>query len=298
MDLAWNFITSAGVTTRTAVTPTTAGVYDWTHIGDGIYKLEIPASGGGSINNDTEGYGWFTGICTGVLHWGSPVYGFRDAALNDVLVDSAHSATRGLAGTALPDAVADAAGGLAISDTGGLDMDALAADAARLTAARAQVLTDWIDGGRLDLLLDAIPTTAMRGTDGANTTTPNTVVPDAAGVVTALLPSALVNGRMDSNTSAINNDNPAAVLQAQALGCMIFGTVESGTLSTTEMTTDLTISIANQLNGRTIVFLGNTTTTGLRRQGATITATAVSGGKLTFAALTNVPAVGDTFVIF
>jgi hypothetical protein len=43
----------------------------------------------------------------------------------------------------------------------------IAADTARLTAARAAVLTDWIDGGRLDLLLDTIPTTAMRGTDSA-----------------------------------------------------------------------------------------------------------------------------------
>jgi hypothetical protein len=34
------------------------------------------------------------------------------------------SATRGLAGTALPDAAADAAGGLPISDAGGLDLDA------------------------------------------------------------------------------------------------------------------------------------------------------------------------------
>lgn len=40
---------------------------------------------------------------------------------------------------------------------------------ARITAVRMAVLTDWINGGRLDLLLDAIPTTAMRGTDGANT---------------------------------------------------------------------------------------------------------------------------------
>lgn len=31
------------------------------------------------------------------------------------------------------------------------------------------VLNDWQDGGRLDLILDAIPTTAMRGTDSAST---------------------------------------------------------------------------------------------------------------------------------
>ena len=58
--------------------------------------------------------------------------------------------------TALPNAAADAAGGLVISDTGGLDMDLMDAAAVRLTAVRAAVLTDWIDGGRLDLILDTL----------------------------------------------------------------------------------------------------------------------------------------------
>ena len=35
-------------------------------------------------------------------------------------------------------------------------MTTIAADTARLTAVRAAVLTDWINGGRLDLILDAI----------------------------------------------------------------------------------------------------------------------------------------------
>ncbi len=87
MDLVWNFVTSAGVITQTAVTPTTAGDYDWTHIGDGMYKIEIPASGGASINNDAEGVGYFSGICTGVLAWRSPDIVFRAAALNDALID-------------------------------------------------------------------------------------------------------------------------------------------------------------------------------------------------------------------
>lgn len=87
MDLVWNFVTSAGALTQTAVTPTTAGNYDWTHQGDGIYTIEIPASGGASINNDTEGYGWFSGLVTGVLPFRGPVIGFRAAALNDALCD-------------------------------------------------------------------------------------------------------------------------------------------------------------------------------------------------------------------
>lgn len=67
----------------------------------------------------------------------------------------------------LPSAAADAAGGLPISDAGGLDLDAKLANTNEVTAARMGALTDWINGGRLDLLLDAIPTTAMRGTDNA-----------------------------------------------------------------------------------------------------------------------------------
>lgn len=118
MDLVWNFITTGGAFTQTAVTPTSGGNYDWTNQGDGMYSIEIPASGGASINNDTEGVGWFTGLATGVLPWRGPTIGFRAAALNDALIDSAWSATRGLAGTALPDAAAEAAGGLYTRGTG------------------------------------------------------------------------------------------------------------------------------------------------------------------------------------
>lgn len=87
MDLRWNFVTAGGSFTSTPVTPTTSGTYDWTHQGDGIYTIEIPASGGASINNDTEGFGWFSGKATGVYPWRGPVIGFRAAALNDALID-------------------------------------------------------------------------------------------------------------------------------------------------------------------------------------------------------------------
>ena len=156
LDLVWNFVTTAGAMTQTAVTPTdTAGLHDWVNQGNGMYSIEIPASGG-TINNDTEGFGWFTGFATGVLPWRGPVIGFRAAGLNNVLIDDAFSATRGLAGTALPDAAADAAGGLPISDLGGLPLDDKLAATNEVTAARMAALTDWIDAGRLDLLLDAI----------------------------------------------------------------------------------------------------------------------------------------------
>lgn len=42
---------------------------------------------GGTINNDTEGHGWFVGAATGVLPWRGPIIGFRAAAINNALID-------------------------------------------------------------------------------------------------------------------------------------------------------------------------------------------------------------------
>ena len=90
LALFWHFVTTDGVYNNgVAVTPTTAGNYDWTDHGThGIYTIEIPASGGASINNDTEGFGWFTGVATGILPWRGPVIGFRAAVINNALIDS------------------------------------------------------------------------------------------------------------------------------------------------------------------------------------------------------------------
>jgi hypothetical protein len=93
MDLVWNFVDHNGNFTQTAVTPTTGGAYDWTHQGDGVYTIEIPASGGASINNDTEGFGWFSGVATGVLPWRGPVIQFIPDALADIEDGSASVGT-------------------------------------------------------------------------------------------------------------------------------------------------------------------------------------------------------------
>lgn len=71
MDLVWNFMTPDGNFTQTAVTPTSGGLHDWSSIGDAFFALEIPKSGG-TINNDTVGTGFFSGVATGVLPWAGP----------------------------------------------------------------------------------------------------------------------------------------------------------------------------------------------------------------------------------
>lgn len=76
--------------------------------------------------------------------------------------------------TALPNAVSNAAGGLPISIAGGLNLDTQLANTNEITAVRMATLTDWINGGRLDLILDIIAAdvinidgASMRGTDSA-----------------------------------------------------------------------------------------------------------------------------------
>jgi hypothetical protein len=81
----------------------------------------------------------------------------------------------------------------------------IAADTARLTAARAAVLTDWIDGGRLDLLLDTIPTTAMRGTDNAAPAATALTNATWTGAKAAFLDAAIsgVGGAVGSGADAV-----------------------------------------------------------------------------------------------
>src|SRR3990167_1201692 len=203
LALLWHFTTTAGVTTSTAVTPTSGGDYDWTDQGtSGMYAIEIPASGGASANNNTEGFGWFTGVATGILPWAGPIIGFRAAGLNNALVDSAYSATRGLAGTAVPDAAADAAGGLPISDAGGLDLDA------RLDAAITSRLAPATPGRTLVVdangLADA--NTVKVGPTGAGTAqTAGDIIGDTNDIQSRL-PAALVGGRIDASVGAMAAD--------------------------------------------------------------------------------------------
>jgi hypothetical protein len=193
MALRWHFVTCAGAYTVTSVTPTTGGNYDWTDQGDsGIYTIEIPASGGASINNDTEGFGWFTGVATGILPWRGPVIGFRASGLNDAMIEGAWSATRGLAGTALPAAAADAAGGLPISDAGGLDLDAI-----KVRTDRIPNVAAGASGGLLIAGSNAATTfasvTITAGLSAATISTSGTVTLNALTVTTGTTLSGAVS---------------------------------------------------------------------------------------------------------
>jgi hypothetical protein len=112
------------------------------HIGNGYYRLDLPDAAC-AVN--------VTGVLVHGVVTGMVVIG---CYIQLVTFDPFDTVRLGL--TALPNAAADAAGGLPISDAGGLDLDAKLANTNEVTAARMGALTDWINGGRLDLILDDI----------------------------------------------------------------------------------------------------------------------------------------------
>lgn len=84
-------------------------------------------------------------------------------------------------------------------------VDTIATDAARLTAVRAAVLTDWINGGRLDVLLDAIKVV----TDAITTT--GAGLTDLGGMSTAMKAEVKseVNGAIDTAIPELGVATPA-----------------------------------------------------------------------------------------
>jgi hypothetical protein len=121
------------------------------------------------------------------------------------------------------------------------------------------------------------------------------ILTDTGTTIPALLPAALVGGRIDANVGAISGDATAADnLEASTeTNALITGSAVTGTLSTTQATSDLTGYADDQLIGRVIIFrTGNAA-----GEATDITDYASASGLLTFTALTTAPANGDAFVI-
>jgi len=200
MDLVWNFVTTGGAFTQTAVTPTSAGNYDWTNQGDGIYTIEIPATGGASINNDTEGFGWFTGFATGILPWRGPVIGFRASALNNSLIDgttidvnvTAMAASVVTAASIAADAATELRGALATgtSDAGGSTTTMI--DAARTEADDVWngawiLFTSGAVSGQCRLIVEFVAST------DTITFAPDTTASIGSGITYEILPNGAVD---------------------------------------------------------------------------------------------------------
>jgi phage baseplate assembly protein W len=181
----------------------------------GMYYLDLTAT---EMNADTVAVIVKT-TTTGAKT--TPIVLYPEEA-GDIRVNLTQCNGNTVAAGAIPNAAADAAGGLPVSDGGGLDLDAILADTNELQgdwvnggrldllldlvlADTGELQTDWVNGGRLDLILDAIlADTAVIGAAGAGLT-------DLGGMSTAM--KAEVNAEADT---ALTDYDPPTRTEATA----------------------------------------------------------------------------------
>ena len=155
------------------------------------------------------------------------------------------------------------------------DVDAILADTNELQG-------DWANGGRLDVILDA----------RASQTTADAIETDTQDIQ-GRLPAALVSGRMSSDAVSISGSTTAADRLEASVLTIVSGTAQTGTLSTTVMTSDLSEATDDHYNGRIIIWTSGV----LQNQATDITDYSGTNGTLTYTAVTEAPSNGDTFII-
>lgn len=95
------------------------------------------------------------------------------------------------------------------------------------------------------------------------------------------------------NAQAISGSTSAADRMEASILTVVSAQAVTGTLSTTQMTTDLTEATDDHYNGRIIIWLDNA----LANQATDITDYDGSSKMLTYTAVTEAPSNGDSFII-
>jgi hypothetical protein len=95
------------------------------------------------------------------------------------------------------------------------------------------------------------------------------------------------------NATELNGDSTASANLAVGAKALVYNTAKAGTLSTTQMSTNLTEATDDHYIGRTVVW----TTGVLLGQASDVTDYVGVNGVLTFSALTEAPGVGDQFIL-
>jgi hypothetical protein len=111
--------------------------------------------------------------------------------------------------------------------------------------------------------------------------------------VQARLPAALSSGNIKADVLAISTSTAAADNLEASAEVIITAAAAAGTLSTTQMTTDLTEATDDHYNGRIVIW----TSGALLGQATDITDYTGATKLVTYTAVTEAPGAGDTFVI-
>ncbi len=119
------------------------------------------------------------------------------------------------------------------------------------------------------------------------------ILVDTGTTLDGRIPAALVGGRMDSDVEAINNSTAAADQLALSAATIVSSTAKAGTLSTTQMSTNLTEVTNDHYNGRIVIWTSGV----LQNQASDITDYVGVNGVLTYTAVTEAPSAADAFII-
>jgi hypothetical protein len=158
--------------------------------------------------------------------------------------------------TALPNANADAAGGLPISDAGGLDLDAQRADVAAILVDTGTTLDTKID--TIDGVVDAILVdTSEIGVAGAGLTAID--LPDQTmnitGNITGNLSGSVgsVTGAVGSVTGSVGSIAAGGIAAASfAAGAIDASAIAANAIGASELAADATAEIADRVLGRNV----------------------------------------------
>jgi len=171
-----------------------------------------------------------------------------------------------------------------------LDAANLPTDVAAVKTDTAAILTDTAD---MQPKLGAPAGTDMSADIAAVKVDTAAILVDTGTTLDGRIPAALVSGRMDADVGAISTSTAAADNLEASAEIIIIGAAEAGTLSTTQMTTNLTEATNEHYNGRIVIWTSGV----LLGQASDITAYLGSTGRLTYTAVTEAPSAADTFVI-
>ena len=167
-----------------------------------------------------------------------------------------------------------------------------------------EILGDWKDGERLDLIADSIlaDTNELQADDtpaaiAAVQATADAVEADTQNIQ-GRIPAALAGGLMAADAQAISTSTVAADNLEASAETIVIGTVShDNTVATTTVfySDDITEATADHFNGRIVIF----TSGALANQATDITGYELSAGegKFTVTALTELPPDDSTFVI-
>jgi len=144
--------------------------------------------------------------------------------------------------TALPNAAADAAGGLPISDAGGLDLDA------RLDAAVSSRLAPTVAGRTLD-----VSAAGEAGLDWANIGSPTTAQGLTGTTISTSQVVASVTGAVGSVTGAVGSVAAGGITTASfAAGAIDAAAIAANAIGASELAQDACQEIADELLNRNI----------------------------------------------